>query len=55
MEYQDNQANSTLDTDASLLEGLYQLVITGHTDCREFEQLTNEVYGRLLDTYSHAA
>ncbi|MBB6064952.1 hypothetical protein [Pseudoxanthomonas broegbernensis] len=41
-------------SDASLLEGLYQLVMDGHTDSWEFEQLTHEVYERLKTTYSVA-
>jgi len=40
--------------DASLLEGLYQLVVTGHTDGWEFEQLDHEVYGRLKNAYAVA-
>lgn len=37
--------------DASLLEGLYQLVLDGATDGWEFEQLNAEVYERLQATY----
>jgi hypothetical protein len=37
--------------DASLLEGLYQLVVNGHTDGWEFQQLNSEVYDRLMHTY----
>lgn len=49
------QANASDSTnDASLLEGLYQLVMDGHTDSWEFQQLTHEVYERLKDTYSVA-
>lgn len=39
-------------SDASLLEGLYQLVVNGHTDGWEFEQLDTVVYERLKDTYA---
>jgi hypothetical protein len=55
MEHLETAVGSKADNDASLLEGLYQLVISGHTDSWEFEQLTNEVYERLLDTYTRAA
>lgn len=43
------------DHDASLLEGLYQLVVSGHTQGWEFDQLNSEVYDRLKQTYEHAA
>ncbi|KLD78336.1 hypothetical protein FZ025_16720 [Xanthomonas hyacinthi] len=43
------------DHDASLLEGLYQLVVGGHTQGWEFDQLNSEVYDRLKQTYEHAA
>lgn len=39
-------------SDFTLLEGLYQLTVTGHTDDWEFERLNNAVYERLLSTYS---
>lgn len=42
---------ATNDHDASLLEGLYQLAVSGHTEGWEFEQINNEVYTRLLETY----
>ncbi|KAF1698142.1 hypothetical protein CSC62_06740 [Pseudoxanthomonas jiangsuensis] len=51
----DPHAANDCASDASLLEGLYQLVVSGHTDSWEFEQLTNEVYERLMSTYSVAA
>lgn len=41
-----------LDADSSLLEGLYQLAVAGHTGGREFEQLTAAVYERLQDAYA---
>lgn len=43
---------SQRDADSSLLEGLFQLVVSGHTGGREFDQLTHEVYERLLDAYA---
>lgn len=39
-------------SDFTLLEGLYQLTVTGHTDDWEFERLNNAVYERLMSTYS---
>jgi hypothetical protein len=42
------------DHDASLLEGLYQLAVSGHTHGWEFDQLNSEVYARLKQTYEHA-
>lgn len=42
------------DHDASLLEGLYQLAVSGNTDGWEFEQINSEVYARLQDTYASA-
>lgn len=39
-------------SDFTLLEGLYQLTVTGHTDDWEFERLNNAVYERLLSAYS---
>ena len=38
--------------DSTLLEGLYQLAVTGHTDEWEFERLNNAVYERLLSSYA---
>lgn len=43
------------DHDASLLEGLYQLVVSGHTQGWEFDQLNSEVYDRLKQTYAQLA
>jgi len=40
------------DPDSSLLEGLYQLVVSGHTGGREFDQLNAEVYQRLQVAYT---
>lgn len=37
--------------DATLLEGLFQLVISGDTRSDEFQQLEASVYERLLSTY----
>lgn len=42
------------DPDSSLLEGLYQLVVSGHTGGREFDQLNAEVYQRLQVAYAGA-
>ena len=39
-------------SDFTLLEGLYQLAVTGHTNDWEFERLNNAVYERLLSSYS---
>lgn len=39
-------------TDSTLLEGLFQLTVTGHTQDWEFERLNNEVYERLLSSYA---
>lgn len=39
------------DHDATLLEGLFQLTVTGDTSTWEFEKIDNEVYSRLLATY----
>ena len=41
-------------SDFTLLEGLYQLTVTGHTSDWEFERLNNAVYERLMSTYSSA-
>jgi len=38
-------------SDATLLEGLLQLAVDGHTDDRQFQQIGEEVCTRLLDTY----
>ena len=38
-------------SDFTLLEGLYQLAVTGHTNDWEFERLNNAVYERLLSSY----
>ncbi len=43
---------SQRDPDSSLLEGLFQLVVSGHTGGSEFDQLTHEVYERLLGAYA---
>ena len=44
--------NNTSSSDFTLLEGLYQLAVTGHTDDWEFERLNNAVYERLLSSYN---
>lgn len=38
-------------SDDSLLEGLLQLAVEGHTDEQQFQQIGEEVFTRLLDTY----
>lgn len=48
----DNLPNISDPNDFTLLEGLYQLTITGHTDDWEFERLNNAVYERLLSAYA---
>src|SRR5690606_16278725 len=52
MKVLDLQPSSEQNNDASLLEGLYQLVVNGQTDTWEFERLNAEVYDRLAATYS---
>ena len=47
-----DHAHPAVDHDASLLEGLFQLAISGDTDGYEFKQIDSEVYSRLLDTYA---
>lgn len=43
---------SQRDADSSLLEGLFQLVVSGHTGGSEFDQLTHEIYQRLQTAYA---
>jgi hypothetical protein len=45
-------SGNTTSSDFTLLEGLYQLAVTGHTDDWEFERLNNAVYERLLSSYN---
>ncbi len=52
MSFNDAANSSVTSSDFTLLEGLYQLAITGHTDDWEFERLNNAVYERLLSSYS---
>lgn len=40
------------DHDSTLLEGLFQLAVSGHTEGWEFEQIDSEVYTRLLEAYA---
>ena len=42
-------------SDFTLLEGLYQLAVTGNTNDWEFERLNQAVYERLLSSYSSTA
>lgn len=39
-------------SDSTLLEGLFQLTVTGHTQDWEFERLNNAVYERLMSSYA---
>ncbi|MFT4255991.1 MAG: hypothetical protein QM599_03400 [Pseudoxanthomonas sp.] len=41
--------------DFTLLEGLYQLAIAGHSQDWEFDRLNQAVYERLLTSYAVAA
>jgi len=43
-----------LPSDFTLLEGLYQLVVTGNTEEWEFERLNKAVYDGLLSTYGES-
>ncbi|MFT3761935.1 MAG: hypothetical protein QM761_04825 [Pseudoxanthomonas sp.] len=43
--------NTISDSDFTLLEGLYQLAVAGHTRDWEFERLNQAVYERLLSSY----
>lgn len=43
---------SSIASDFTLLEGLFQLTVTGHTEDWEFERLNNAVYERLLSNYA---
>ncbi len=52
MSYDDAISSNTSSSDFTLLEGLYQLAVTGHTDDWEFERLNNAVYERLLSSYN---
>jgi hypothetical protein len=51
MSLDDAISNNTSSGDFTLLEGLYQLAVTGHTNDWEFERLNNAVYERLLSSY----
>ena len=52
MSFTENQPTIADPSDFTLLEGLYQLTITGHTHDWEFERLNNAVYERLLSAYA---
>ena len=54
MSFDETTNSSVSSSDFTLLEGLYQLAITGHTDEWEFERLNNAVYERLLSSYASA-
>ena len=51
MNFDDAISSNSSSSDFTLLEGLYQLAVTGHTDDWEFERLNNAVYERLLSSY----
>ena len=53
MNLDDTSSNTTSSSDFTLLEGLYQLAVTGHTNDWEFERLNNAVYERLLSSYGN--
>jgi len=53
MSLDDVISNNTASSDFTLLEGLYQLAVTGHTNDWEFERLNNAVYERLLSSYGN--
>jgi hypothetical protein len=46
-----SQMRSGQDHNSSLLEGLFQLTVSGETAGFEFTQIEREVYARLLGTY----
>lgn len=52
MSLDESTSASVSSSDFTLLEGLYQLAVTGHTDDWEFERLNNAVYERLLSSYA---
>ncbi len=53
MSLDDAISNNNSSSDFTLLEGLYQLAVTGHTNDWEFERLNNAVYERLLSSYGN--
>ena len=53
MNFDDTTSNNSSSSDFTLLEGLYQLAVTGHTNDWEFERLNNAVYERLLSSYGN--
>lgn len=48
----DQTLETAIASDSTLLEGLFQLTVTGHTQDWEFERLNNAVYERLLSSYA---
>ena len=52
MSLDDAMSSNSSSSDFTLLEGLYQLAVTGHTNDWEFERLNNAVYERLLSSYN---
>lgn len=51
MSFDEAISSNTSSSDFTLLEGLYQLAVTGNTDEWEFERLNNAVYERLISSY----
>ena len=52
MSLDDATISNNASSDFTLLEGLYQLAVSGHTDGWEFEHLDTEVYERLKNAYA---
>ena len=52
MSLDDAMSSNSSSSDFTLLEGLYQLAVTGHTNDWEFERLNDAEYERLLSSYS---
>ena len=52
MSLDDAMSSNSSSSDFTLLEGLYQLAVTGHTNDWEDERLNNALYERLLSSYS---
>lgn len=55
MSLNDIVQNSAAASDFTLLEGLYQLTVAGHTNDWEFERLNKAVYERLMSSYNATA
>ena len=50
--YDNERAIPSNDHDATLLEGLFQLSVSGETSNWQFEKIESEVYSRLLAAYA---